>query len=47
MNSRLAPRTTREAGLKRVPMAMSEWPETSGAMSGASARRSVERSAST
>ena len=46
MNSRLAPRTTRESRASRVPMARSEWPVISGATSGSSAARSVERSTS-
>ena len=46
MNSRLAPRTTRDAGLSRVPIARSECPEISGATSGSSAARSVDRSTS-
>lgn len=46
MNSRFAPRTTREEGASRVPMARSEWPEINGATSGSSALRSVERSTS-
>ncbi len=46
MNSRFDPRTTRELRLSREPMARSEWPEMSGATSGSSALRSVERSTS-
>ena len=46
MNSRLAPRTTRDPRPSRVPIARSEWPEMSGATSGASAARSVDRSTS-
>ena len=38
--------TTREPGASRVPIATSLWPETSGATSGSSAARSVERSTS-
>ncbi len=47
MNSRLPPRTTREDPASRVPIATSEWPESSGATSGSSAARSVDRSSST
>ncbi len=46
MNSRLAPRTTRELRASREPIARSEWPEISGATSGSSAFRSVDRSTS-
>jgi len=46
MNSRLGPRVTREPGASRVPIATSLWPVSSGATSGSSARRSVERSTS-
>ncbi len=46
MNSRLGPRTTRAERLRRVPIAMSECRDTSGAMSGIRALRSVERSTS-
>lgn len=46
MISRFGPRTTREPRASRVPMAMSEWPEISGATSGSSAARSVDRSTS-
>ncbi|CAM5285789.1 hypothetical protein SGLAM104S_06814 [Streptomyces glaucescens] len=46
MNSRLAPRTTREPPASREPIARSEWPEMSGATSGSSAFRSVDRSTS-
>jgi hypothetical protein len=46
MISRFGPRTTREPCASRVPMAMSEWPEISGATSGSSAARSVDRSTS-
>ena len=46
MNSRLAPRTTRDDRFNRVPIATSECPETSGAISGPRAARSVERSTS-
>ena len=41
-----APRTTRDPRASRVPMATSEWPDTSEATSGSSAFRSVERSTS-
>ena len=44
--SRLRPRTTREPGARRVPMATSECPEISGATSGSSAASSVDRSTS-
>jgi hypothetical protein len=46
MNSRLGPRVTRAERARRVPIARSLWPEMSGATSGSSARRSVERSTS-
>lgn len=46
MNSRFDPRTTRELRASREPIARSEWPEISGATSGSSALRSVERSTS-
>ncbi len=46
MTSRLVPRTTREPGASRVPMARSEWPEISGATSGSSAVSPVDRSTS-
>ncbi len=46
MNSRFGPRTTRELRASREPIARSEWPEISGATSGSSAFRSVERSTS-
>ncbi|CAM5628100.1 hypothetical protein SPURM210S_00863 [Streptomyces purpurascens] len=46
MNSRLGPRTTRELRASREPIARSEWPEISGATSGSSALRSVDRSTS-
>ena len=46
MNSRFGPRTTRLDRASRLPIAMSEWPEISGATSGSRARRSVDRSTS-
>ena len=46
MISRFAPRTTREVRESREPIARSECPEISGATSGSSALRSVERSTS-
>ena len=46
MISRLGPRTTREPGASRLPIATSLCPETSGETSGSSARRSVDRSTS-
>ncbi len=46
MTSRLAPRTTREPGASRVPMARSEWPDISGATRGSSAASPVDRSTS-
>ncbi len=46
MNSRFGPRSTTEERARRVPIARSEWPETSGATSGSSAAKSVERSMS-
>ncbi len=46
MISRFGPRTTRAPRPSRVPIARSEWPEMSGATSGASAARSVDRSTS-
>ena len=46
MNSRFGPRTTREPVASRDPIARSLWPESSGATSGSSPRRSVERSTS-
>ena len=46
MISRFGPRTTRAPRPSRVPIARSEWPEISGATSGASAARSVDRSTS-
>lgn len=46
MNSRFGPRTTRELRASREPIARSEWPEISGATSGSSALRSVDRSTS-
>ena len=41
-----SPRTTADDGASRVPIATSEWPDTSGATSGSSALRSVDRSTS-
>ena len=46
MNSRFIPRSTRDPLDSLLPIAMSEWPEISGAMSGISAFRSVDRSTS-
>ncbi len=46
MSSRFGPRTTRAFDARRVPMATSLWPLNSGATSGRSASRSVERSTS-
>ena len=46
MNSRFGPRTTCAAEARRVPTATSLWPDTSGATSGRSASRSVDRSTS-
>ena len=46
MISRLGPRTTCEPRASRVPIAMSLCPESSGATSGSSAFRSVDRSTS-
>jgi hypothetical protein len=46
ISSRFGPRTTREPWASRVPIATSLCPEISGATSGSSARRSVERSTS-
>lgn len=46
MNSRFGPRTTRALRLSRDPIARSECPEISGATSGSSALRSVDRSTS-
>ena len=46
ISSRFGPRTTREPCASRVPIARSLWPDISGATSGSSPRRSVERSTS-
>ncbi|MBB5784683.1 hypothetical protein HD596_011439 [Nonomuraea jabiensis] len=46
MNSRFGPRSTRDALARRVPMARSLWPDSSGATSGRNASRSVDRSTS-
>ena len=43
---RFIPRSTRDPLDSLLPIAMSEWPEISGAMSGISAFRSVDRSTS-
>ena len=46
MSSRFGCRATCDPGARREPIAMSEWPETSGATRGRSASRSVDRSTS-
>ena len=46
MSSRLGPRITRDPRASRVPMATSLWPDNSGATSGSSAFRSVDKSTS-
>ena len=46
MISRFGPRITRAARVSRVPMATSLCPDSSGATSGSSAFRSVDRSTS-
>jgi hypothetical protein len=46
MISRLDPRTTRAERDSRLPIATSLWPDSSGATSGNSALRSVDKSTS-